>query len=143
MTMGEITLTPKDIGNISVSGDAISPDVLFDKDAEAIEGILLWQGNSQVKLGELFGVVVNGISGSPADVKIIISGDVSRVKGIGQSMTAGEIIVNGSVDMHCGADMRGGKITVDGNTKGCWPGKKRQGIKGRLYFGKRAKQNKA
>ena len=56
--MSEITLTPIDIGNIPVSGDEISPDVFFDKDAGAIEGIPLWQGNRKVSLGELFDLIL-------------------------------------------------------------------------------------
>jgi formylmethanofuran dehydrogenase subunit C len=124
--MSEITLTPIDIGNIPVSGDEITPDVFFDKDAGAIEGILLWQGNRRVSLGELFDVKVEGDAGSPADVKIVITGNVPRVKSIGQSMTAGEIVVKGDVDMHCGAQMKGGRITVEGNADS-WLGREMRG----------------
>jgi formylmethanofuran dehydrogenase subunit C len=122
VTVSEITLTPKDIGDVPVTGDAISPDALFDKDAAVIGELELWQGNRKVKLKGLFDVEVSGKSKEPGDVKIIITDGVPRVKNIGQSMTAGEIVVKGDVDMHCGADMRGGKITVEGNADG-WLGR--------------------
>jgi len=126
VTMKEITLTPQDIGSIPVSGDAISPDVLFDKDADSIAGELLWQGNRKVRLKELFDVDVKGDAKSPQDVKIVITAGVPRVKSIGLSMTAGEILVKGDVDMHCGAQMKGGKITVEGDADS-WLGREMRG----------------
>ena len=29
--------------------------------------------------------------------------------------------VNGDADLHCGAEMKGGKITVNGDAELCWP----------------------
>jgi len=124
--MAETTLTPKDIGNVPVSGDLISPDTFFDKDAAAIKGLQLWQGNRRVKLGELFDVDVKGDAKSPGDMKIVITDSVPRIKSIGQDMTGGEIVIKGDVDMHCGAQMKGGKITVDGDADS-WLGREMRG----------------
>jgi formylmethanofuran dehydrogenase subunit C len=38
---------------------------------------------------------------SVKNTKPVFEGDVSRVKRIGQNMIAGEIEINGDVDMHC------------------------------------------
>jgi formylmethanofuran dehydrogenase subunit C len=48
-------------------------------------------------------------------LKIIIDGDLSNVKRIGEKMTGGEIVINGDVGMHVGNQMSGGKILVNGN----------------------------
>ena len=44
-----------------------------------------------------------------------MNGDWTRVKRIGQQMTAGEIVINSNADMYTGGWMKGGKITVHGN----------------------------
>ena len=52
---------------------------------------------------------------SVENTKLVFEGDVSRVKRIGQNMSAGEIEINGNVDMHCGFAMKGGKVVINGN----------------------------
>ena len=90
-----------------------------------IGAIGAWEGNSQITLADLFDVAVDG-SADAADTKIIIDGDVPRVKRIGEAMTAGEIVVKGDVDMRCGALMSGGSITVEGNADS-WVGREMMG----------------
>ena len=81
--------------------------------------------------GDLFDVSVDGTASSADEVKIVLDGDLSRVKLIGSGMKAGEIGANSNVDMHCGAMMSGGKITVKGNAD-CWAG--REMIGGELWL---------
>ncbi len=69
---------------------------------------------------------VEGEAGSAEEVKIVLEGDLSRVKHIGDGMKAGEIEALGDVDMHCGAMMSGGKITVKGDAD-CWAGREMHG----------------
>jgi len=64
-------------------------------------------------IGDFF--TVSGKSGEIKDLKIIIDGDLSNVKRIGEKMSGGEIEINGNVGMHIGNQMQGGKITVNGN----------------------------
>jgi len=73
-------------------------------------------GNGQVPLAEFF--EVEGEAGATAaETKILIDGDVSQTKRIGQGMTAGAITVKGSVNNYVGAEMEGGLITVEGMPK--------------------------
>ena len=55
-----------------------------------IGAIGAYEGNSQLTLADLFDVAVDG-SGNAAETKIIIDGDVPRVKRIGEAMTVGEM----------------------------------------------------
>ena len=112
--MQKVTLTLREKNRIPIVADSITPDNFAGLSDRDIEQIPVWHGNSQVFLGDIFEVVVDG-SDTPENVVIEINGDVSRIKRIGQGMTAGEIIINGNVDMHCGCTMSGGKITVNGH----------------------------
>jgi formylmethanofuran dehydrogenase subunit C len=112
--MQTVTLSLKGQNVIPIEADDITPDNFAGKSKDEIEAILMHYGNSQASIGELFNVSVEG-SDSAENTKIVFDGNVSRVKRIGQGMSAGEIEINGDVDMHCGSNMIGGKITINGN----------------------------
>ena len=114
------------VAKIPIVVDSLTPDKLFGKSESEIKAEKVWWGNRQENTGDLFEVEVDGEAGSASEVKIVLEGDLSRVKYIGAGMTAGEIEANGDVDMHCGAMMRGGKITVHGNAD-CWAGREMHG----------------
>ncbi|MFP4655635.1 MAG: formylmethanofuran dehydrogenase subunit C [Methanohalobium sp.] len=123
--MQNVTLKHKDKNSIPVEAENIKPDVFASKSKEEIEDIELWYGKAPVKIGELFDVEVEG-SDSTENVKIIMNGDFSRMKRIGQGMSAGEMEINGNVDMHCGCHMAGGKITINGDADN-WLGREMTG----------------
>jgi formylmethanofuran dehydrogenase subunit C len=123
--MAEILLRSKGNIGIMVEAETISPDVFAAKKKEEIEGLLVWQGPMQLPLAEFFDVDVNG-AGSPEETSILIEGDVSRVKRIGQGMKAGRIEIHGSAGMHLGAEMAGGSIFVQGDA-GSWAGREMKG----------------
>ncbi|HIE31815.1 MAG TPA: formylmethanofuran dehydrogenase subunit C [Methanosarcinales archaeon] len=123
--MQTVTLTPKRNLSISVEAENITPDTFAGKSAGEIGAITAWEGNTQITLADIFDIAVDG-SGDAAETKIVIDGDVPRVKRIGEAMTAGEIVVAGDCDMHCGALMSGGTITVEGNADG-WVGREMKG----------------
>lgn len=112
--MQTVTLSLKEKNAIPIEADTINPDNFASKSKDEIGAILVWYGNAQVTIGEVFDVAVDG-SDSTENTKIVINGDVSRVKRIGQEMSAGEIEINSNVDMHCGSNMTGGKITINGD----------------------------
>jgi formylmethanofuran dehydrogenase subunit C len=118
--MKEITLTLKEPLTIPLEADAIRPDLFADKSREEIEALLLYHGNKERKLGELFEV-----RGERSD-RIRIVGDLSRVRKIGYGMTKGKIAVEGDAGMHLGAAMRGGEIIVEGNASD-WLGAEMKG----------------
>ena len=102
------------------------PDIFAGKKKEEIEGLLVWQGPVQLPLSEFFDVDVSGIEAQPEETSILIEGDVSRVKRIGQGMKAGRIEIHGSAGMHLGAEMAGGSILVQGDA-GSWAGMEMKG----------------
>lgn len=118
--MAEIILKVKEIPSTGLEADCISPDKFAGKSMKEIEDMDVYAGNQVERLGRYFDV-----HGEKADkskeIKIVIEGDCSRVKRIGQGMTTGEILVKGSVGMHLGSRMTGGRILVDGNADS-WAG---------------------
>ncbi|MCL7411889.1 MAG: formylmethanofuran dehydrogenase subunit C [Methanosarcinaceae archaeon] len=112
--MQTVTLSLKEKNAVPIEADSVNTDNFASKPKDEIGAILVWYGNAQVAVDDLFDVVVDGF-GSVDEMKIIINGDVSRVKRIGQGMSAGEIEINSNVDMHCGSNMTGGKITINGD----------------------------
>ena len=123
--MQEVFLKPKMAFKISVEAENISTDKFAGKTEKEIHSLEAWMGNKKTTLGELFSIKVSG-SGSAQDTKIMMEGDFSRVKRIGEGMSAGSITIKGNVDMHLGAKMSGGKITVAGNADS-WAGREMKG----------------
>ncbi len=128
--MAEILLKPKEkIGmGITVEAEVIQPDVFTGKSRKEIEGLPVWQGPAKLPLGEFFDVEIQGNQGnsSSEETTIVIEGDVSRVKRIGQGMKTGKIEVLGTAGMHLGAEMVGGSILVRGDV-GSWAGMEMKG----------------
>ncbi len=123
--MQTVTIKPKKDIRISVEAENISPDKFAGKSEKDIQSIEVWMGNQKTTLGELFSVKVEG-TGAAADTKIVMEGNFSRVKRIGEGMTSGLIMIKGNVDMHLGAKMSGGKITLSGNADS-WAGREMKG----------------
>ncbi len=123
--MQTVTLKPKKEIKISVEAENISPDRFGGKTEHEIQSMVIWNGNDKTTIGDLFSVKVDG-SAPAADTKIIMEGDFSRVKRIGEGMSCGLILINGNVDMHIGAKMTGGKISVKGNADS-WAGREMKG----------------
>jgi formylmethanofuran dehydrogenase subunit C len=123
--MQTVTIRPKKAITISVEAENISPDRFAGKTQKEIESLEVWLGNQRTTIGELFSVEAEG-TGSPDDTKIMMEGDFSRVKRIGEGMTGGLIMIKGNVDMHLGARMSGGRITVAGNADS-WAGREMKG----------------
>ena len=57
---------------------------------------------------------------------MILRGDVSRFKRVGEYMDAGKITIEGDIGMHCGNFMSGGTIEIHGNADG-WLGREMRG----------------
>jgi len=111
--MSEIKLKLKNKINLPLEAESITPDNFAGKTIEDIKNLPVYLGKEQGTIGDYF--IVSGKSGEKNELKIIIEGDASNVKRIGEKMTGGEIIINSDVGMHVGNHMRGGKITVNGN----------------------------
>jgi formylmethanofuran dehydrogenase subunit C len=109
-----------------IIAECVSPDVFDGKTCEEIEGLEIWEGNKQKKLGELFKVEENNSGNTQEKCGITIHGDASKVRRIGTRMKSGEMTIYGDVGMHLGEEMKGGKIVVHGNVGG-WVGSMMKG----------------
>ena len=122
--MAEIKLKLKKQPEFPLEADAITPDNFAGKTTAEIKKLELFHSKEIVHLGDFF--EVTGKSTEVKDTMIIIDGDCSNVKRIGEKMTDGEIVINGNVGMHVGNQMEGGKIIVNGNADD-WAGAMLQG----------------
>ncbi len=112
--MATVKLKPYKTPELYLEGFNISPDVFAGKSPSEIASLEGREGKIRVELGDFF--EVSGTAGATAaDTNILIDGDCSRVKYIGNKMTDGSITVNGNADMYVGGWMKGGSIHVKGN----------------------------
>ena len=121
----EIILKPKGKIGITIEAEVIRPDVMYQKKKEEIENLTVWQGPERMPLADFFDVEISG-NGPLEETSILIQGDVSRVKRIGQGMKTGKIEIQGSAGMHIGSGMTGGNILVHGDV-GSWAGMEMKG----------------
>lgn len=124
--MTDIILKIREKIGIMVEAEAISPESFAGKTREEIESLLVWQGPEKHPLSRFFEVETSGPSASSEETRIILQGDLSRVKRIGEGMKAGSIEIDGPAGMHLGAEMAGGSIVVKGNA-GSWSGREMKG----------------
>lgn len=85
-----------------------------------ISELPVYYGNSNAEIGDFFDVT------GDVDSNIVIEGDLSKAKRIGEGMEYGNITIYGNVGMHLGEKMKGGKIIVNGNVSD-WMGSNMSG----------------
>ena len=108
--MGEIKLKLKLEPTFPLEAESISTDRFAGKTESQIKNLIVYHGNEEKTIGNFFDV--KGKGEETNDIIIIIDGNLSKVKRIGEKMTGGEIIINSDVGMHVGNQMSGGKIVV-------------------------------
>jgi len=117
--MANINLTLKKSAtksNIPIEAEIISPDNFIDKDLMEISRLSVWRGNKELTINQVFTISGDHVKGGEIkNLKIILKGDLSKIKRIGQKMSDGLIDIKGSVGMHLGTQMAGGKIIVQEN----------------------------
>ncbi len=112
--METVTITMKNPPALYLEADNVSPDGFAGKDCGTDRRAHVHEGNTTSTLGKYFEVSGNA-GATAADTKIIVKGDVKKVKYLGMKMSAGELVVEGSMDQYAGAWMKGGKMLVKGN----------------------------
>lgn len=120
-----VTLRLRESTTIPIEGDSVTPDNFVGRSQAEIEQLPAFYGRRQVTLGELF-TVEGGDSQN-----IVLEGDLSHVKHIGQGMSYGRITVRSDAGPHLGAQMRGGELVVHGSV-GAWAGAQMSGGKIRV-----------
>lgn len=112
--METVTLTIKNQPGLFLEVDCITPDMFAGKKTAEIEKLPVYEGRTTAAFGQYFDIA--GETGATAaETRIVLKGDLSRLKYVGTKMTAGELVAEGSPDMYVGGWMLGGKIHVKGN----------------------------
>jgi len=112
--METVTITLKNAPALYLEADTISPDAFAGKTAAQIAELPVFEGNVPSTLGKYF--EVSGDAGATAaDTKVVVKGDMKKVKYLGFKMTAGEMVIEGTADQYVGAWMKGGKILAKGS----------------------------
>jgi formylmethanofuran dehydrogenase subunit C len=112
--METVTITMKNAPALYLEADNVSPDAFAGLTAAKIAELHVHEGNVTKKLGDYF--TVSGDAGATAaDTKVVVRGDVKKVKYLGFKMTAGEMVIEGTADQYVGAWMKGGKLLAKGD----------------------------
>lgn len=135
-----ITFTLKDVPDVPLEAENLSPDVLAGLDPDAVRALPVYLGKRRLPLSDFFdvefapGASDGGASaaGPEAGETVEIRGDCSRVKWIGKGMTRGVVRIVGHAGMHLGSQMKGGSIHVTGNVSD-WAGAEMRG--GLIHIG--------
>ncbi|MEX0794520.1 MAG: formylmethanofuran dehydrogenase subunit C [Pirellulaceae bacterium] len=88
----------------------VDPNKLREMSVDKIKRLLLWQGNQQVELGQLF-----ALRGTADDAEVHLEGDFRKADYIGQGLSGGSLHVRGSVGNHAGQSMTGGSLHIEGD----------------------------
>jgi formylmethanofuran dehydrogenase subunit C len=118
--MSKTVLTLRESVTLPLEAEAISPDRFHGLSQTQVAALPVLFGRRHKQLGDFFQVDGDGTD------EIVIQGNLSHVKRIGQGMTRGKIDIRGDVGMHLGCAMRGGEISVQGDV-GAWAGAKMSG----------------
>jgi formylmethanofuran dehydrogenase subunit C len=103
-----ITLRVRERG-APVVVEGLTPDRLQTLSEPDIASLPAWHGRHQCQLGDLFDVR----GGHASQVRI--EGSVAHIDGLGESMTGGELLIDGHAGNAVGIGMSGGRIEVAGN----------------------------
>lgn len=121
--MREVEIVPLQEFEVPLEAENIRPDIFATLSLEEIRDLEVWEGNHRRVLSDLFSVAGDDGAG---ECLIILDGDFSRVKRIGEGMRDGEIHVRGNIGMRAGSGMRGGSMQIEGDA-GDWLGREMRG----------------
>jgi formylmethanofuran dehydrogenase subunit C len=94
---------------VPLEAEVLSPNVMAELSNAEIRSLRVYHGKRQLPLGDFFDVE------GERSTDLVIHGALHRVRWIGKSMSRGSITLHGSVGMHLGAYMSGGRIEVPAN----------------------------
>jgi formylmethanofuran dehydrogenase subunit C len=112
--------------DVPLEAEVITPDRLAGLSEAQIADLPVMHGNRTAGLGDFFHVTLSPALLRNGEAAIMLEGDLSRVKRIGEGMTHGRITIKGNAGMHLGAGMSGGEIVVEGDA-GDWVGAEMKG----------------
>jgi len=95
---------------LPLEAEVLSPDVFAGLSLDEIRALPVLLGKQKCRLDDFFEIY------GEKSRRLVLHGNLARVKRIGQGMTSGEIVIRGNSGMHLGAEMKGGSIRVYGDT---------------------------
>ncbi len=116
-----IRLTLRAFPDLPVEAETLIPENVTGRNQTEIESLPLLVGNRHERVGDFFEVdVTDETSTGPVREEeclatLLLKGDFSRFKRLGERMSAGRMIVDGPVGFHAGAYMNGGLLTILGD----------------------------
>jgi len=113
----QVTLTLKEAPRLPVEAESLTPENVADKDAREIGCLPLLVGSTWETVADWFDVAVDEAASNREDASadLLVKGDLTRFKRLGEEMSAGRMVVEGAVGFHAGARMRGGSLTIHGD----------------------------
>jgi len=116
-----LKLVLKEKLDVPLELSVLRADILSNcSSAHKISELPAYYGNTNAEVGDFFDVT------GDVELNIVIEGDLSKAKRIGEGMEYGNITIYGNVGMHLGEKMKGGKIIVNGNVSD-WMGSSMSG----------------
>jgi len=106
---------------LPIEAECITPASFLEE-----RDLTVWKGNRELMLSNVFNVSVTGEADSVDEVEVVLRGETSRIKRVGEYMEGGKIIIEDDIGMHCGNFMSGGRIEVQGNAA-AWLGREMRG----------------
>lgn len=107
--------------SLTVEAECLRPETMAALSAVEAARLPVRLGNATAELGDLFRV-----EGSAEGGRLVLEGDLTHVRRIGQGMGSGSVTIRGDVGSHLGAGMTGGTIDVEGKV-GDWAGAEMRG----------------
>lgn len=112
--MKELILKLKEAPKTGLEAETVLPEIFAGKSLSEVSNLPVFLGNRKRKASDFFDIA-GEITKNTLDQRIVLEGNLSRVKRIGENMNGGEILINGSIGIHLGEFMQSGKITIMGN----------------------------
>lgn len=109
MTDAAVRLTLRETPAVSVRVDGLTPDRVASLDEQGIAALPAWIGREACRVGDLFTVRGGGAS------TLHVEGTLDRIDGLGEGMTDGLLVIDGTAGARVGAGMAGGTIEVRGS----------------------------
>lgn len=111
--MIETVLTLKSPPVLRIDMRGVTPVALARGGAETVAHQMVWHGNEQVALGDLFSIVAKQRRDESPALRFV--GDLSRFDRLGWMMEGGRLHIEGSIGDYAGALMTAGEIECSGD----------------------------
>ena len=110
-------LSLKQSPRVPVEADSLIPANVAGKDEHEIGLLPLLVGKDWRTVADWFDVSVAADADTESNdrVDLILKGDLTRFKRLGEGMASGRMLVEGPVGFHAGARMSGGTLTIEGD----------------------------